>query len=264
MKSYKKLPILLLILFFYNPLFAGQQYERSAIIFAAGNLKFVFPKIIEEFYAKYPTATVHIQYGSSGDLADAIINENRNYDIFFSADTDYPAQVYATNKSETKPKKYARGILILVTPHNPLLQKERIRALKNKNIPYITIANKSFAPYGKATLEALKNSKYYENLKNKIRYSSDVATVINNVTWEGDAGFLSKSVVHMLPKGHNRRGYDWIEVNKNLYHPIIQAYVISKEGLKNNNAMQFLKFLESSQGQKILRDYGYTNITPDE
>jgi molybdate transport system substrate-binding protein len=254
------LKIFILFLFLNHIAVANDYKERSGVIFAAGNLKFVFPQLIKSFYKNYPLATVHIQYGSSGNLASYILNDNRDYDIFFSANTAYPSKVYKAKKSVTKPKIYAQGSLILVTPFNPNLQNNKIAIVKNNIIKNITIANSSSAPYGLAAVEVLKSLHYYEQVKNKIRYSSDVATAIDNVIWRGDVGFLSRSALNMLPNYQNKDKYSWIEIDQKLYHPIIQAYVISKNGLKNKNAMLFLAFLESKMGRTIFTHFGYKNI----
>jgi len=237
----------------------SKAYVRPAFILASSNLKFVFPQMIQAFYKKHPNASVHVQYNSSGYSADAILH-GKEYDIYFSANKRYPAQIYKAKKSATKPKDYAQGLLILFVPKHLPIQKEGIKVLTLKKIKNITIANKQTAPYGVAAMQVLKNSKYYKQTLEKVRYSSDVATAIDNVIWRGDAGFLSKSALSMLPKKRKKEGRDWIQINTKLYSPIIQAYVVSKEGLKNPNAQKFLRFIHSNAGKKIFQDNGYINL----
>ncbi|MEA1956608.1 MAG: molybdate ABC transporter substrate-binding protein [Campylobacterota bacterium] len=239
---------------------ANKKYNEPAFILGAGNLKFVFPEILKSFYHKYPDAKVYIEYSSSGYHTKNIF-EGKEYDIFFSADIKYPLKVYEAKKSATKPKKYAQGILILFIPSNPLLAKEKIELLKTKDIKAITIPNKEKAPYGKAAIQTLNNTKCYDYIKDKIVYSRDVATAINNVIWNKHAGFLSKSALNMVPNNLRREGIDWIEVDEKYYKPILQAYTISKDGLKNDNAMKFLNFIESKKGQKIFTENGYNEIS---
>ncbi|MCD6174120.1 MAG: molybdate ABC transporter substrate-binding protein [Sulfurimonas sp.] len=251
--------ILIFLLFQSTLLSAEKPYKKPAIIYAAGNLKFVFPQILKVFYNKYPDTRVHIQYGASGSLTESIM-DGRDYDIFFSANINYPKNIYKTKKSATKAKLYTQGVLILFTPPNSLLSKQKIQLLNSQNIKNITIANTLTSPYGLASIEVLKNSKSFEKNKNKITYSVDVATAIDNVIWRGDAGFLSKSALYMIPKDRKKEGTDWIEIDQKLYTPIRQAYVISKDGLKNNNATKFLNFIKSKTGQKIFKENGYKNI----
>jgi len=255
MKIINKIKVVIILLLLINSAVMGN--EKYGIIFAASNLKFVFPEIIKQFYAKYPSASVHIEYASSGTLTNSIIKDKRDYDIFFSADSNYPYKVYLAKRSVTKPKIYAQGFLILVIPTMINVKKYNVNVLKNKKLKYIDIANTLSSPYGKATVELLKNLDLFKVLKNKIKYTIDVGTAIDNVIWNRDAGVLPKSALYMLPVCMNKNKYKWIEINHNLYHPIMQAYVVSKKGLKNKNAMLFLDFLRSKKGQKILSNFGY-------
>jgi molybdate transport system substrate-binding protein len=235
----------------------AEEYIRSGVILASSNLKFVLPKVVESFYKKYPNASVHIQYGSSGELANQIINKNKEYDIYFSANIKYPKEIYKAKKCATKPKIYAQGFLILVTPSGFDLKKRGLDVLTDERIKNIAIANEISAPYGVATMEVLRNNNLYTRVKNKIRYSSDVATVINNVIWRGDVGFLPKAALEMLPTHLDRDKYDWISIDANLYRPILQAYVVSQSGLENSNTKLFIDFVDSFEGKEVFENHGY-------
>ncbi|MCD6433485.1 MAG: molybdate ABC transporter substrate-binding protein [Sulfurimonas sp.] len=234
----------------------ASEINSPANIFVSGNNKFVMPVLLKSFYRKYPDAKVLIQYGSTGDLTDAILNEV-NYDILLGADMQYAQKIYDAKKALNPPKEYARGSLILFIPADKTLHQKKIKVLKNKKIKHITIANKKTAPYGKASIEALQNSGMLESVKDKIRYSTDVSTVITNVMWYDDAGFLSKSAVNSLPIGYRKEGVNWIEIDQSLYKPIIQGYVISQNGSKNINSTRFIEFLLSKEGREIYKAYGY-------
>jgi len=229
-------------------------------IFASANLEYVFPTMLKAFYTKYPNASVHIQYNASGYLAKEILN-GVDYDLFLSANMYYPEMIYNNHKAIKKPKLYAKGFLILFLPNMKLQKRdvktERMEILKDSSIGHIVIANKKEAPYGKATIEALKNAHLYKAVKEKIIYTSDIGSVIDDVIWRHYIGFLSKSALHMLPEGYTANNRDWIEINPKFYHPIKQGYVISQKGINNKNAMLFLKFLSSKEGKKIFKEYGY-------
>ena len=260
---HKKLILFFFLLLQISTLSADKNvtkaYVRPALILASGNLRFVFPQIIKAFYKKYPTASVHIEYDSSGYLATTIL-KGEKYDIFFSANKRYAKQVYEANKSATKAKDYVQGLLILFVPKHFPLKRDGVKVLRLKKIQNIAIVNPTVGPYGIAAIEVLKNSKCYTATLKKIHHSPDFATTIDNVIWNGDAGFLSKSALYMLPKGRKKEGRDWIQINQKLYNPIIQDYVVSKEGLKNPNAQKFLQFIHSNAGKKIFQDNGYINL----
>jgi len=238
----------------------ANHYERSAFILASGNLQFVFPQMLKEFYKRYPDKSVHIEYGASGYLANSIL-DGKKYDIFFSANISYAQKVYEAKKSIIKPVNYIQGLLILFVPKHISLEKTGIKILNSNKIKHITVANKINAPYGIATMEVLKKLSQNQTILKKIHYSSDVATAIDNVIWNGDAGFLSKSALYMIPNDRKKEGIDWIEIKQNLYKPIIQAYVVSKDAFKNQNAKVFLDFITSKDGIKIFQENGYKNIS---
>lgn len=232
------------------------EQAKPAIVFASGNNKFVLPDLIESFYLKYPDARVLIQYGASGDLTNSIL-AGAHYDIFLSADMAYPKKIYKAGKSVTAPKKYIDGQLILFVPADRNLTKKGVGILKESKIRHITVANRKTAPYGKAVIEALRNTGLYKILEQKIRYSTDVSMAVINVAWYDDAVFLPKSAVGTLPAGYRQEGVNWIDVDPAFYAPIHQGYVVSSTGLKNNNAVKFLNYLLSKEGQEIYRSYGY-------
>lgn len=251
----KKALFLLLLGGFYISVQAS-EINAPATIFASGNNKFVLPVFVENFYRKYPNSRVVIQYGASGDLANSILN-NVSYDIFLSANMEYPKKIYAAKKAIEEPKEYARGTLILFIPQDNTFHQKKLQALSSKKIRHITIANKKTAPYGMAAIEVLKKSNLLEDLEDKIRYSTDISTVITNVIWYDDAGFLSKSSINSLPMAYKKEGVNWIEIDQKLYTPIIQGYVFSLEGSKNINAIKFLEYMNSEEGKAIYKEFGY-------
>jgi len=232
------------------------EQRAPANILAAGNNKFVLPALIQSFYKKYPDSRVVVQYGATGDLTNSVLN-GVNYDILLAANMEYPQKLYDAKKALFPPKEYARGSLILFVPADNALAQKKLKVLKNKKIRHLTIANKKTAPYGKASIEVLKNSGLLNSLSEKIRYSTDISTAITNVIWYDDAGFLSKSAIESLPIGYKKEGVNWIEVDESLYKPIIQGYVISKNGSQNVNAIRFIEFLFSEDGRAIYNAYGY-------
>lgn len=235
---------------------SASSISAPANIFASGNNKFVLPTLLQSFYKKYPDAKVIVQYGATGDLANAIL-EGVNYDIFLAADMDFPQKIYEAKKAVNPPVEYARGVLILFVPADATLHQKKLKVLKDNKIKNITIANKKTAPYGKAAVEVLHNSGLHESVSPKVRFSTDISTAVTNVVWYDDAGFLSKSAINTLPVSYRKEGVNWIEIDKNLYKPIIQGYVVSQNGSKNINAKRFIEFLFSKEGRDIYKLFGY-------
>lgn len=256
MKGVQMLRYVVMFLISLILLEATEIGSRPAVIFASGNNKFVLPQIVESFHDKYPDSKLIIQYGSSGDLTKSIL-DGVSYDVFLAADMQRPTSVYLAKKAVNPPEIYAQGALILFVPSDKTLKQKKLTILKQKSIKHISIANRKTAPYGKAAIEVLRQSGLYDKYSHKIQYSTDVSTAITNVVWYDNAGFLSKSAVYTLPAGYNKEGINWIEVDQSLYTPILQGYVVSEAGLKNENSIKFIEFITSQEGQTIYRAYGY-------
>lgn len=237
-------------------LLSASEISSPANIFASGNNKFVLPIFVEEFHKKYPDAELSIEYGTSGFLAESIL-KGAAYDIFLSADNSYAQKVYEAKKALNPPKIYTRGSLIIFIPRDSALEQKKLKVLNDKRIEHIVIANQKTSPYGRAAVEVLKNAKIFASLNEKILYTSDISTVITSVIWYDNAGFLAKSAIQVLPAAYKKEGVNWIDVDPSLYTPIIQTYVVSKQGSKNKNAQQFLEYMHSVDGQNIYHKFGY-------
>jgi len=245
---------LLLVSFLFTNLFAS----KYGTVFASSNLRFVFPQMIKAFYEQYPEASIHIQYEGSGVLAQEIL-DGIDYDLFLAANMKYPEIVYEHKKAIEAPKVYTQGKLVLYLPkelRKKYKGKKLNEILKQKEIPKIIIANKETAPYGRASLEILKNYKIYTQIKDKIYYSKDIATAVYELLWNDEVGFIPKSALYFFSENKKIEG-DWIEISQDKYHDILQGYVLSKAGKNNENISKFLAFLYSKKGQKIFNKYGY-------
>jgi len=209
----------------------------------AGNVAFAIKDLAKEFYKETHIKITPI-IGSSGKLT-AQIQRGAPYDVFLSANMKYPNYLYLNHKAITKPKVYAKGKLVLFS-------KKGIKSLDDiLNAKKIAIANPKTAPYGKATVEYLKNKKLYNKLKNRFIIASNISTTFSYAMKVTNYGFVAKSLLFKFPKLNNK--YHFIEL-ENLYSPIKQGVVL----LSNNpQAKKFYKFLFSKQAKRIFLKYGY-------
>ncbi|MEA2049459.1 MAG: molybdate ABC transporter substrate-binding protein [Campylobacterota bacterium] len=224
-------------------------------IFGAANLKFFFSDILDEYNKKYPNDKIVICFDATGNLVKKV-KAGEKYDIFLAANMKYPQELYKQKLASTKPKIYTTGSLILLVSKHDKLNDDKLNILTDRSIKEITIANKKTAPYGMAAIEALKNSKLYDKVKDKLFYSTDASNIIGDVLWYGNAGILPKSAVNFLPRGYNKYGENYILVDQKLYTPIRQGFVFSKQGSANLAAKRFIDFL-LGEGQNIFKEHGY-------
>jgi molybdate transport system substrate-binding protein len=133
--------------------------------------------------------------------------------------------------------------------------KGDLQEITNSNIRKIALANPNNAPFGIASVEALKSLFLYDTLKNSLVFAENVSQisqyVLNNNV---DIGFTGKSIV-LSPKLKGRGQY--FDVDEKLYSPIEQYVLLLKNGASNNNAQKYIDFLFSDSAQSIFKRYGY-------
>lgn len=230
--------------------FSGKAQKLRIAV--AANAQFVSQALAKEF--KQQTGTEpELIVGSSGKFT-AQIEAGAPFDVFMSADMKYPEELYAKQLTTAKPEIYAYGTLVL---WSTAAAKPTINGLAKADVKKIAVANLALAPYGEATIEALKKLKLYIQLQPKFVFGESIAQVNQFLlTGAADAAFTAKSVV-LDPAQKNKGSYT--EVDSKLYKPIAQGVVILKSSTGENlqQAKKFYQFLFSAKAKQIFKAYGY-------
>ncbi len=232
----------------------GFSKADTLSVAVAANVQFAFDDLKEEF-KKQTGHELKGVFNSSGKFVSQITN-GAPFDVFMSADMDYPNVLYQQDFSSAAPKIYAYGSLVLWTNKNIDLQSWQV-LLESEKIQKIAIANPKTAPYGRETMRALKFYKLDAAIESRLVYAESISQT-NQYIYLGlvDVGFTAKSVVvsaEMRGKGQ------WIELPVNSYTPIAQGVIILKHGRENAPQMsqQFYEFLSSAKAKAILQKNGY-------
>ena len=247
----KKIIFLLFTLFSF--LFSG-----DITIAVAANVSYAIKPLIKAFNVTHPQTKVHVILGSSGKLTAQIMH-GAPYDLFMSADMKFPKHLEEAIMTVEAPVVYAQGALAILS------QKERnycaeIFVLKNPDIKKIAIANPKTAPYGVASVEALKNAKLYHKLKKKFVYGESISQTFIYATTAADIGIVAKSSLYAPKMKHYKEAIHWSEVDETLYTPIAQGMVLLKRAKDNAEAKAFYAFMLSSQAKEILYEFGYKTL----
>ena len=220
----------------------------------AANVKFVFDELKAEF-KKTSGLEVNGVFASSGKIT-AQIKSGAPYDVFMSADMDFPLALYTEGLAVAPPKVYARGVLVLWTLQ-PLDLTQGLTVLTSPAVKKVAMANPKLAPYGAEAIRALTHFKLRAAVEPKLIYGESISQVNQYIDTQAvEIGFTAKSVV-LAPQMQGRG--KWIEVPRESYQPIEQGIVL----LKNSNganavaAKQFMEFMASAQARKILQNFGY-------
>jgi len=237
-------------------LIAGCTKPSDKIIIAtAANVQYVMQDIKKEF-EKESGKKIEIVVSSSGKLTTQI-REGAPFDVFVSADTKYPDELYARGGSDEKPKIYALGSIVLWS-RNLDSSDLKVENLIDDKIKKIAIPNPQTAPYGEAAIQVLQKQKTFEKLKAKLVYGESIAQTAQYITSGSvEVGFNALSVV-MSPEMKGKG--QWILVDSSLYNPIKQAAILlkhSEDSPKKETSRQFYDFLYSKKGREIFKKYGY-------
>src|SRR5215831_1631598 len=170
---FKCLQSLLLLLCVATHLSAQKKQLRVA---AASDLQTVMPEIAAAFQAD-SGHHAELIFGSSGNLF-AQIQNGAPFDLFFSADREFPAKLVQSGRAQPRSSAvYAVGRLVLWLPPGAKCepQAEKWNCLLKPEIAKIAIANPVHAPYGRAAVQALQSAHLYEQVRAKLVFGENIS-----------------------------------------------------------------------------------------
>ncbi|MDD2267284.1 molybdate ABC transporter substrate-binding protein [Sulfuricurvum sp.] len=234
--------------------FASALAAQTITVATAANMKYAANDIAKAFTEESGIG-VKIITGSSGKLTQQIMS-GAPYDVFLSADVEYPAKLALGGYTTTPSQVYAYGSLVLWSNTGVDLSKG-VAAVTDPKVSKIAVANPKTAPYG---IEAMNTMHYYKvdgAIAPKIITAESISQVGNYVSTKAvDLGFIAKSIV-LSPEMKNVG--QWIEIDPKSYNTIDQAMVGLKNGSPENQiaAKKFLRFMSSAKALEILKASGY-------
>lgn len=220
---------------------------------AAANLQSVI-EVLGKDFQKITGSAIEPIIGSSGKLV-AQISNGAPYDVFLSADMDFPAKLAKDGFTDKPPVVYALGSLI-VCSMQALDLKHWANLITTDNVVKIAIANAAIAPYGRAAEETLQKLNLLDKVKPKLVYGESISQVNTYITTGVVAlGFTTQSLV-MDPA--NTTKLNWQVIDPKTYAPIQQGMVLLKHADGNSaQALKFYQYMLSAPAKAILKKYGY-------
>jgi molybdate transport system substrate-binding protein len=228
---------------------------QEMTIAAAADLRYAFDEITSHFESE---TSVHVKvvYGSSGNIFQQIQN-GAPFDLFFSANSDYPKKLEAAGLSVPGSYyEYARGHIVLLTSSSSARDLQQgLKVLLEPSVKRVAIADPGHAPYGQAAVAALKSQDIYDQVLHKIVVGENVAQAVSFVTsGAADIGIVAKSLA-VLPSTRTRIRF--VEIPASQHPPIQQACVVLKSSTKQEGARRFLTYIRGPEASKILQQYGF-------
>jgi molybdate transport system substrate-binding protein len=237
----------------------GQEANKPAeiAVAAAADLSTVL-KQLGDLHEKKSGVKVNLSLGASGALAQLIQN-GAPFDLFFSADMDYPRQLIASGDADASSLyQYAVGNLILWVPMDSPLDpaQKYMDVLLDRSVRKIAIANPQHAPYGRAAVAALKHTGVYERVADRLVLGENVSQAAQFVeSGNAQAGFVA--LAHAVAPAMQGKGKYW-QVPENFYPPLAQGAVVLSRAQHKKEAAQFLEFIKTKEAEELLRKSGFT------
>ncbi|MGA3260470.1 MAG: molybdate ABC transporter substrate-binding protein [Bryobacteraceae bacterium] len=231
---------------------AGAQKLTVA---AAADLRFALDELASQFRATHPAVDLAITYGSSGNFF-AQIQNGAPFDVFLSADVDYPRRLVAASlASKDSLFLYGAGRIVVWVPAGSPLDPAAlgIHALEAASVRHIAIANPQHAPYGRAAVAALRSLGVYDRVAPKLVLGENIAQAFEFV--ESGAAEVGIVALSLAPAARTHGRY-W-EVPQDAYPKIEQGGVILSRA-PAGPAARFRAFLLSEEARRILKQYGFS------
>src|SRR5271155_4763566 len=235
----------------------AQSAGREINVAAAADLSSALQEVANN-YEKRTGVAVKLSFGASGALTQQIQN-GAPFDLFFSADMDYPRQLIAGGQADGATLyRYAVGQLVLWVPKDSPLDVEHkgMDVLLDASVKKISIANPQHAPYGRAAAAALKHYGLYERVADRLVLGENVAQAAQFVeSGSAQAGFVA--LAHAVAPSMQGKGKYWM-VPAEAYPPLDQGVVLISHSAHQSDAAAFLEYVKSAEASAVLRHYGFS------
>lgn len=223
-------------------------------ISAAASLKEAMAKIEEEYKKVNENVTLVVNYGASGSLQQQI-EQGAPCDVFISAgQKQMKALDEASLLLEGTYKDLLENDLVLIAPKDS--DVSNLDDLITNKVKHIAVGEPSSVPAGKYADEVLVNLDLKDKIKDKLVFAKDVKEVLAwTQSGNAEVGFVYYSDTI------NTDNVKIVETTPSTSHSaIVYPIAVIKESKKPEAAKEFEDFLLSTDGQAILKDFGYKSV----
>ena len=222
-------------------------------IAAASDLKFAMDEIAAQFRQEHPDLAVEVIYGSSGNF-NTQIQQGAPFDLYFSADIEYPRELVRAGFAASEVQPYAVGHIVLWSAQvdaSRLTLEDLIRPEFSK----IAIANPAHAPYGRRAEEAMRSTGVWERVESKLVYGDNIAQTAQFVqSGNAQIGIIALSLA-LSPELATAGRYYLIP--DSLHAPLEQGFIITKRAADDPRARTFADYMSSERARRTMVRYGF-------
>ncbi len=237
-------------------------HPQDITVAAAADLNYALKDLASRF-EKQTGDKVTLSFGSSGNLYSQI-QGGAPYDVFFSADMEYPQKLAGAGLVDASSlRTYAIGHLVLYLPNSIGPDRDHLRDARQEityilllpEVKRIAIANPQHAPYGRAAMAALENLGVKQKVASKLVFGENVSQAAQFVqSGNAQAGLIPLSLA-MSPAMKAAGRYRELPVDT--YPAMQQGVAILSSSRHKRAAQAFIDYVGSSEGAAILEQYGF-------
>jgi molybdate transport system substrate-binding protein len=232
--------------------------RRLIRVAAASDLQFVLGDINQEFQKHHHDIAVEPSFGSSGNFF-AQISNGAPFDVYFSADINYPRQLVDGKLARADTLVvYAVGrIVVWVPSSSPIpVQELGIKSLVHSSVRKVAIANPEHAPYGRAAVAAMKSLGIYELVQKNLVFGENISQTAQFVH-SGSADIRIIALSLAVAPALKDQGRYW-EVPTGAYPRLEQGAVVLASSPDPEAARSYRDFVLGPSGRALLNRSGFS------
>jgi molybdate transport system substrate-binding protein len=231
----------------------GAAHAERFTVAAASDLRYALDDIALLYRQRHPDHRFDVIYGSSGKMTTQIQN-GAPYDVFFSADIEFPRRLQQAGLTATDPALYAIGRIVIwsTTLDASALTLEDLAS--DARIRRIAIAQPAHAPYGQRAREAMQAAGVWEAVQGKLVFGENIAHAAQMVeSAAADVGVIALSLAKFPALARHPHHL----IDESLHRPLTQGYVVTRRGGGNPGALAFAQFMTMPEAHEIMERYGF-------
>jgi molybdate transport system substrate-binding protein len=227
-------------------------HAEPLTVAVASDLKLAISELAGAFEKNNPGNKIEIASGSSGKFYQQIAN-GAPFDLFFSADIEYPKKLKESGLTASEVKPYAFGRLVLWSTTQAV--SGGLSILTDRKFKKIAIANPAHAPYGMRARDSLSYYGLLDKVSGKLVFGENVSQSAQFAeAGAADAAIIALSLV--LAPGMKDKG-NYFLIDERSHPPLEQGYVVLKRAAAKPEAARFAAFIASGQARAIFVKYGF-------
>lgn len=221
---------------------------------AASSLTESFRAIAAAYERQHPGVTVDLNFAASGVLLQQIVR-GAPVDVFASADEETMQQALRGGHIDAATRQvFARNTLWVVVPPGAAVRPASLRELAGPAVTRVAVGNPDSVPVGRYARGALQQAGLWPAVQAKAISTQNVRQSLDYVArGEVDAGFVYATDAQAAGS-RVQRAFE-VAVKDGIRYPLAMVGGTARA----TEARRFIAFVQSPQGQAILRHNGFSS-----